>query len=112
MRDKTRLDEFAPSVPALTLTEIVGFCLPYLSIRDCAVLKACSKTLASVAAHHSPEHLAIVKSVLHGSGPSVRVFETYGTCLLSLAVSADSESCMQRRCACPLPGSGVTSQTP
>lgn len=87
VRDKTRLDEFAPSVPALTLTEIVGFCLPYLSIRDCAVLKACSKTLASVAAHHSPEHLAIVKSVLHGSGPSVRVFETYGTCLLSLAVS-------------------------
>lgn len=75
------------ALPHLELGDVIGYCLPYLSIKDCAALKATSKALASAAAAHSPEHLAIVKSALHATGASVRVFETYGSCLLSLAVS-------------------------
>jgi len=95
---RTRLDfEFTPT--GLTLNDIVGFCLPYLSIRDACSLKCASKQLACAAASHSPEHLAIVKSTLHSSGPSVRVFETYGSCLLSLAVSFwRTGSCAERGC--------------
>lgn len=36
---------------------------------------------------HTAEHLTILKSQLNGAGPSARVFETYGSGLLSLTVS-------------------------
>lgn len=57
-----------------------------MSIRDCAAVKSCSKNLREAAASHTAEHLAIVKATLTSTGPSARVFETYGAGLLQLSL--------------------------
>lgn len=69
-----------------TLDDVIEFVLPYLSVRDCCALKATSTDLAISGKSHSPENLTIVKNALSSKGPSLRVFETYGNCLLNLSL--------------------------
>jgi len=76
---------------AVRLEDIIGYCLPYLGIRELSALNGVSRSLGTVASQHSIVALAIDKSTLYPAGPSVKVFETYGATLKSLSV----------RCAAP-----------